>query len=115
MARTPREYIDSMLLEAEEYDLFKLTPHGLAHYDQLAQNIKQGAATVGLNTESVGYKASALFVCDLIDHLANSLEESGEDNGEIGASYLREAANRLRTLSLLGERCQNNQTCLDIR
>lgn len=116
MSRTPQEYIDNMKQEAEEYDLFDLTPHGSAHYDQLAMSIKDGAATVGLNTESVGYKASVLFTCDLLDHLANSLESSEEMNREIGAEYLREAANRLRTLSLWGERCQSSKgTCLDLR
>ena len=115
MPRSPQEYISDAAQEAEEYDLFDLSPHGTAHYDQLVMDIRKGAATVGLNTESVGYKASVLFACELLDRLASSLEGSDEEDREIGAHYVSEAANRLRTLSLWGERCNSKGTCLDLR
>lgn len=112
---TPQEYVETSMQEAEEYDLFDLTPHGISHYDQLAENLRRGAASVGLNTESVGFKASVLFACEVLDRLASSLEVSEEENREIGSAYIQEAANRLRALSLWGERCQNSQSCLDLR
>lgn len=109
--RTPEEYIADM---KSETDLPDFSISSIAYNDQLHADVRCMAATVGVNTDSVGFKASMLLACDLLDHLAACLENTDEEDREIGSAYIQDAARRLRTLSLWGELCHKG-TCLDLR
>lgn len=107
--RTPQEYIADM---KEEEKSSNISLPSLAYNDQFHADIKRMAATVGLNADSAGFKASFLLAADLLDHLAGCLEMTDEVDREIGSAYIQDAAVRLRTLSLWGEkRCHS----LDLR
>lgn len=114
MARTPRQYVDDMVLAANEQDFYSQPAMIIAHYDQFTTALREGARSVGLKTESLGFKASVLLACDVLDHLAESLEQSEESEKEVGSAYIREAATRLRIATLWGESC-HKETCLDLR
>lgn len=109
--RNPREYVQEM---AEEV-LSGVRPDmaSLAYNDQFHADVKRMAATVGLDADSMPFKATLLLASDLLDHLAGCLEMTDEVDKEIGSAYISDAADRLRTLSLWGEQC--NQDCLDLR
>ncbi len=112
--RSPQEYVSDMMREHVEVNAFNLHPATVAHYDQFSTDIKRAAAGVGLNTDSAGYKASVLLTCDLIDHMAQALRKTDEEDRETGACYLEEVARRLRLVSLWGE-AECKETCLDLR
>lgn len=112
--RTPQQYLDDMNEEVLPQFMADISPYSLSLNDQYHADAMRMARNVGLNPESLGFKTSLLLACDLLDGLAGSLLNSEIAEKETGSYFIREAAARLRLLSLWGEQpC--NQTSLDLR
>lgn len=112
--RTPQEYIADMTDEVLPRFMSHISASSLSANDQYHAEVQRIARNVGMNPDSIGFKASLLVACDLLDGLAASLTDSEVEDKEIGAHFIREASARLRLLSLWGETCRK-RNCLDLR
>jgi len=112
--RTPQEYVDDMTDEVLPPFMNRIASSSVSSNDQYHAEVMRLARRVGLNPDSLGFKASMLLACDLFDGLASSLQNSEVEDKEIGSHFIREAAARLRVLSLWGSPC-NKKDCLDLR
>jgi hypothetical protein len=113
--RTPSEYITDMAEDVLVPFKSDISNASLAANDQYHAEMQRIVRNVGLNPDSLGFKASVLVACDLLDGLANSLLESEVEDNEMGAWFIHEASARLRLLSLWGERPCPKKDCLDLR
>lgn len=112
--RTPQEYIDDVAEDILPPFMNNISASSLSANDQYHAEVQRIARNVGVNPESVGFKASLLVACDLLDGLAASLNDSEVEDKEIGAHFIKEASSRLRLLSLWGTSpCKRD--CLDLR
>jgi len=111
MMRTPQQYVNEINEEVLPSFVQDISPSALALNDQYHADMQRMARNVGLNPDSLGYKASLLLACDLLNGLASALYHSEVEGKEIGAHFINEAAARLRILSLWGEQCHS----LDLR
>src|SRR5205807_6403252 len=108
--RTPDEYITDIVDEVIPSFMSNISPASLSANDQYHADVQRMARSVGVNPDSVGFKASLLLACDVLDGLASSLVRSEVEDREIGAHFIREASSRLRLLSLWGEEpCHKGQ------
>lgn len=112
--RNPKQYVQEMADEVLPSTLPHLDPVSVAYNDQLHVDVRRMAKSVGMDAESTTYKAAMLLASDILDHLAGCLEESSEEDKEIGSYFISEASYRLRLLTLWGEQpCKTD--CLDLR
>lgn len=111
--RTPQEYIEDITDEVLPPFMSNLSPASLSANDQYHAEVQRIARNVGMNPESIGFRASMLVASDLLDGLAASLTQSEVADKEIGAHFIKEASARLRLLTLWGSQCRKD--CLDLR
>lgn len=111
--RTPQEYITDITDEVLPRFMQNLSVGSLSANDQYQAEMQRLARNVGINPESQGFKASLLLASDLLDGLAASLQNSEVEDKETGAFFIREAASRLRILTIWGSECRKD--CLDLR
>lgn len=111
--RDPQQYIEDMTDEVLPPFMTSISAAALSANDQYHAELERIARNVGLNPQSVGFRASMLVACDLLDGLAASLNDSEVEDKEIGAHFIKEASARLRLLNLWGSECRKD--CLDLR
>ena len=112
--RTPQEYITDMTEDVLSPFMSNIPMASLSANDQFHADVVRMAHSVGVNPESVGFKASMLLASDILDGLAGALENSEVVDKEIGAHFIREGSYRLRLLTLWGQSCKD-LTSLDLR
>lgn len=100
-----RSYINGQREEFLDEALPRLTLVEKTYNDQLHADVLRMAQFVGVDGKSEGFAASWLLACEALEHLADCLRNTQEENREVGADFIEAAAWRLRLLGLWGEQC----------